>query len=156
MTGACSAIGIVGMGVISDMIGRRQAAIISYFLSIAGVLALILVSVLHAFWPVWLFVLCFGLMQGVRGPIILALVATAFRGGAVGSIFGALTLAAGIGAACGSWTSGYLHDLTDGYVASFLLGVCGSAVGLTLFTILPSLAEEGVSMRKVPVPVVDQ
>ena len=151
VTGACSAIGIVGMGVISDMIGRRRAALASYVLSISGVIALIMVAVLHTFWPVWLFVLMFGLMQGVRGPIILALVATVFRGGAVGSIFGALTLAAGLGAATGSWTSGYLHDLSGGYAPSFLLGISGSAVGMLLFWALPSLAENHVSKRDPPV-----
>jgi MFS family permease len=148
MTGACSAIGIIGMGAISDRIGRRRAALISYVLSVAGVVALILVAQLGVFWPVYLFVLLFGLMQGVRGPIILALVATVFRGGAVGSIFGALTLAPGIGAALGSWGSGYLHDLTGGYFASFALGIAGSCVGMALFWALPSLAENHVATRK--------
>jgi MFS family permease len=152
MTGAFSAVGIIGMGAISDQIGRRRAALISYALSIAGVTALIAVAFVHAFWPVYLFVLMFGLMQGVRGPIILALVATAFRGGAVGSIFGALTLAPGLGAALGSWASGYLHDLTGGYTASFLLGIAGSCVGMILFWILPSLAENHVAVRRTAAP----
>ncbi len=142
MTGACSVVGIISMGAISDRIGRRRAALISYAISIAGVLALITVVPLAAFWPVYLFILLFGLMQGVRGPIILALVATVFRGGAVGSIFGALTLAPGIGAAVGSWGSGYLHDLTGGYFASFALGIAGSCIGMFLFWALPSLAED--------------
>jgi MFS family permease len=153
MTGACSAVGIIGMGAISDRIGRRRAALISYVLSILGVLALLLVAPLSAFWPVYLFVVLFGLMQGVRGPIILALVATVFRGGAVGSIFGALTLAPGIGAALGSWASGYLHDITGGYAASFLLGVTGSVIGMAIFWALPSL-EKGSRIRQaMPVAV---
>ena len=142
MTGACSAIGIVAMGAISDRIGRRHAAIISYVSSILGVLALIGVASLHVFWPVYGFILLFGLMQGVRGPIILALVATVFRGGAVGSIFGALTLAPGLGAAIGAWGSGYLHDITGGYAASFLLGITGSLVGMISFWLLPSVGNE--------------
>ena len=142
MTGACSAVGIIAMGAISDRIGRRAAALISYVLSIAGVLALIAVAGLHAFWPVYGFILLFGLMQGVRGPIILALVATVFRGGSVGSIFGALTLAPGLGAAVGSWGSGYLHDITGGYAASFLLGITGSMAGMILFWLLPNVGDE--------------
>ncbi|MEQ1614721.1 MAG: MFS transporter [Hyphomicrobiaceae bacterium] len=148
MTGACSVIGIISMGAISDRIGRRRAALISYVMSIAGVMALILVAQLSAFWPVYLFILLFGLMQGVRGPIILALVATVFRGASVGSIFGALTLAPGLGAAVGSWGSGYLHDVTDGYFASFALGILGSCVGMFLFWSLPSLAENHVATRR--------
>lgn len=142
LTGACSAIGIIGMGAISDGIGRRHAALISYASSILGVVFLILVATSKSLWHVYGFVLLFGLMQGVRGPIILALVATLYRGGAVGSIFGALTLAPGLGAAVGAWGSGYLHDLTDAYTASFMLGICGSIVGMTLFWLLPSLRNE--------------
>ncbi len=142
MTGACSAIGIVAMGAISDRIGRRSAALISYVSSIAGVLALISVAALQAFWPVYGFVLLFGLMQGVRGPIILALVATVFRGGSVGGIFGALTVAPGLGAAIGAWGSGYLHDLTGGYAASFSLGIAGSVVGMFLFWLFPRVGDE--------------
>lgn len=153
MVGACSAIGIISMGAISDRIGRRRAAIVSYGLSIAGVLALMAVAPLHAFWPVYLFILLFGLMQGVRGPIILALVATVFRGGAVGSIFGALTLAPGIGAAVGSWGSGYLHDLTGGYYASFILGLSGSLVGMTLFWLQSDLERDHGPPRARSVPV---
>lgn len=141
MAGAFAAVGIVGMGAISDRIGRRRAAMISYLLSIAGVLCLILVKPLQAFWPVYLFILLFGLMQGARGPLILALVATVFRGGSVGSIFGALTLAPGLGAAIGSWGSGYLHDLTGDYVASFALGISGSIVGMILFWMMRGLTE---------------
>ena len=142
MTGACSAVGIMMMGAISDRIGRRRAAILSYICSIAGVASLIAVAGLHAFWPAYVFIVLFGLMQGVRGPIILALVATVFRGGSVGSIFGALTLAPGLGAAIGSWGSGYLHDITAGYAASFLLGITGSLVGMTLFWLLPGVGDE--------------
>lgn len=149
MTGAASVVGIISMGAISDRIGRRRAALISYALSISGVLALILVAQLRAFWPVYLFILLFGLMQGVRGPIILALVATVFRGASVGSIFGTLTLAPGLGAAVGSWGSGYLHDLTGGYSASFALGIAGSCVGMFLFWSLPSLAENYIATRRV-------
>ena len=142
MTGACSAIGIVAMGAMSDRIGRRRTALISYASSIAGVLALISVALLQTFWPVYGFILLFGLMQGVRGPIILALVATLFRGGSVGSIFGALTLAPGLGAAFGAWGSGYLHDLTGGYAASFSLGIAGSVTGMMLFWLLPRVGDE--------------
>jgi MFS family permease len=142
LTGACSAIGIISMGSISDRIGRRSAALFSYASSIAGVLALISVSIWHSFWPVYAFIVLFGLMQGVRGPIILALVATVFRGGSVGSIFGALTVAPGLGAALGAWGSGYLHDLTDGYTASFSLGIAGSVTGMILFWLLPRVGDE--------------
>ena len=54
-----------------------------------------------AWYPTWIlvygFVLCFGLMQGARGPVIAVMVSILFRGGSVGTIFGALALGLGLG-----------------------------------------------------------
>ena len=75
-------------------------------MTIVGALALI-ATVLHpSMILLYTFVICFGLMQGARGPILVALVSVLYPGGGVGSIFGALSLALGIGAAFGSWAVG--------------------------------------------------
>jgi hypothetical protein len=62
-----------------------------------------------ALWPAQLLlyaiVVLFGLMQGARGPIVVAMVTQLFPGG-VGAIYGALSLAQGFGAGLGSWISG--------------------------------------------------
>ena len=133
MTGMLSAAGIVAMGWLSDRIGRLPAVTLSYFSSMLGTLSLLAVAWHPSMALVWGFVVLFGIMQGVRGPIIVALVATLYRGGSVGSIFGAMSLALGTGAALGSWASGLLHDLTRGYTASFGLALMGSLMGLAMF-----------------------
>jgi hypothetical protein len=88
------------------------------------------------------FVVCFGLMQGARGPILVALVSVLYPGGGVGSIFGALSLGLGIGAAFGSWASGLLYQIAGGYTASFGLAVLSSAAGMLIFLLVPSLRHE--------------
>lgn len=145
MTGALSVVGIVGIGWLSDRIGRRQAVSLSYVFSILGTSSLILVALAPSMLLVYGFVLCFGLMQGARGPVILAFITVLFPGGGIGAIFGTMSLAMGVGAAIGSLASGWLHELTHAYYASFLLGVLGSLLGLSNFWIVPSLRYEQVA-----------
>jgi MFS family permease len=142
MTGALSVIGIITIGWLSDRIGRRQAVSLSYVSSIIGTTSLILVGLFPSLLLVYSFVLFFGLMQGARGPIILAYIAVLFPGGGVGGIFGTISLAMGVGAGIGSLLSGWLHQVTDAYFASFFLGVLGSVMGLLMFWIVPSVRHE--------------
>jgi MFS family permease len=96
-------------------------------------------------WPtlllVYAFVLLFGLMQGARGPIIIATVARLFPGGGVGAIYGTLSLAMGSGAGLGSWGSAALYEITGSYLASFGLAAAAACAGLLTFWCVPSLRE---------------
>jgi MFS family permease len=148
LAGMLSAIGIVAVGWMSDRFGRRQTATLSYLSTITGILALLSVSLHPTVALVYGFVLFFGLMQGARGPIIVAMVAALFPGG-VGAVYGTLSVAQGVGAGFGSWFSGFLYELTGSYTASFLLAICGSVAGLATFWVVRSLREERVA----PVPV---
>jgi len=87
----------------------------------------------------------FGLMQGARGPIIVAMVAVLFPGG-VGAIYGTLSVAQGLGAGLGSWISGLLYELTGSYIVSFALAICGCLAGLASFWVVRSLREERIAV----------
>jgi MFS family permease len=153
LSGMLSAIGIVAMGWLSDRFGRRQAATLSYISTIVGIAALALVSLSPTLALVYAFVFFFGLMQGARGPIIVAMVAVLFPGG-IGAIYGTLAVAQGLGAALGSWGSGLLYELTGGYIVSFMVGICGSLAGLATFWVVKSLREEKVASPVVrPAPL---
>ncbi len=140
--GLLSTLGIVAIGWMSDRFGRLTTVTISYLITILGVLALIATIHNPSFFLMYVFVVCFGLMQGARGPILVALVSVLYPGGGVGSIFGALSLGAGIGAALGSWASGLLHEVAGGYTASFGLAVISSTAGMLVFLLVPSLRRE--------------
>jgi predicted MFS family arabinose efflux permease len=144
MTGMLSAFGIVAIGWLSDRVGRIPTALISYMITLSGIIALILV----ASWPslvlVYAFVIPFGLMQGARGPIIVSMISHLYRGGRVGSIFGMLSIAMGSGQATGSLASGLLQQWTGAYTASFSLGVFGCLCGMASFWFVPSLRHERI------------
>ncbi len=142
MTGMLSAFGILGVGWMSDRIGRLPTVTVSYLLSIAGTTSLLLVAIWPSLALVYGFVLFFGSMQGARGPIIVALLAKLYRGGGIGGIFGMLSIAMGLGQALGSFASGLLQDWTQAYFASFSLGILGSSMGLLMFWLVPSLRRE--------------
>ena len=114
-----------------------------------GIAALMLVSVWPSLVLVYAFVLFFGLMQGARGPIIIALVARLFPGGGVGTIYGTLSLAMGLGAGLGSWSSGLLYEWTGNYIASFALAIAAALLGLSMFWGARSLREERVETARV-------
>lgn len=145
MIGMLSTIGIVGSGWLSDRFGRLPTVTLSYIMSIIGAGLLILVATWPSLIVLYSFVLIFGLVQGARGPIIVSLVPVLFPGGGVGAIFGALSLALGLGAAVGSWGSGLLHQWTDGYAASFGLGIIGSMCGIASFWLTSSLRNERIA-----------
>src|SRR5207244_651768 len=104
LAGMLSAIGIIGVGWLSDRFGRRQTATLSYLSTIIGIVALALVSLWPTLGLVYAFVFFFGLMQGARGPIIVTMIANLFPGG-VGAVYGLLSVAQGLGAGFGSWAS---------------------------------------------------
>jgi len=147
MTGMLSILGILGTGWLSDRFGRRQTATLTYVSTLLGILSLAAITL----WPsrvlLYGFVVFFGLVQGARGPIVVALVAKLFAGGGVGGIYGVLSLAAGLGAALGSWMSGLLYQATGTYLASFVLALIGALVGLAGFWVVRSLREERVAPR---------
>jgi MFS family permease len=144
MAGALSTIGIIAVASLSDVIGRRQAATLSYASTILGILSLLLTATYPSVLLVYGFVLFFGVMQGVRGPIILATIATLFRGGQVGTIFGTLMLAAGLGGAGGSYASGLLHDWTGTDAASFFVAIAACCVGVAVFWLVPSIRNQRI------------
>ena len=76
--GMLSAFGIIGVGWLSDRFGRRQTATLTYLSTIIGIVALSLVTLFPSLLLVYAFVFFFGLMQGARGPIIVAMVAQLF------------------------------------------------------------------------------
>jgi MFS family permease len=151
LTGMLSVVGILGIGWLSDRFGHLRTASLSYLSTIVGIATLMLVSAWSSLVLVYVFVLFFGLMQGARGPIIIVLVTRLFPGG-VGTVYGTLSLAMGLGAALGSWASGALYEQTGNYLASFTLAIAAALSGLGMFWGVRALREEGGAPDQARVP----
>ena len=139
LTGTLSVIGMLGMGWLARRIGERRAAALSYTSTILGIVSLMVVSVQPQLIWVYGFVLFFGSNQGARGPMVATVAARLFAGRGFSGIYGAMTTGLGVGGAIGSYTSGWLHDVTDAYYASFGMAIALAMCGLMPFLLMPAL-----------------
>jgi MFS family permease len=123
-----SAPGRVIFGVVADRLGRPGALATSFAMSIAGIGCLLLVRDLSTVWFVYAFVAAFGLSFGARGPILTGMTAGHFGGPTFGTIYGAISLAHGLGTALGPWAAGALFDRTGDYGLTFGLSMLSLGV----------------------------
>jgi MFS family permease len=138
-SGVLLAIGMVSVSLLDGLLGRRGAILLAYGLSVAGIIMLWL---LRAYPNVWLlagFVICFGSTLGSRGPLISATAMSLFRGPRVGTIFGAISLGSGLGAALGSWSGGLIHDFTNSYDLMIAFALVNVLLGMMPFLVVPAL-----------------
>jgi MFS family permease len=136
---AATAFGFVGMlsvcsvamsGFLSDRYGHRQTVTASFVGTGGGIVVLFAMTFFPYGILLGLYVLVFGLCQGMRGPIISSVATKYFAGPRVSTIYGTIYATNAVGAAIGALAGGVLHDLSGGYRAGFLfaLVVMGFAV----------------------------
>ncbi|MGE0701336.1 MAG: MFS transporter [Hyphomicrobiaceae bacterium] len=148
--GLCGMLSLIGNASISplvDRFGQRLMITLSYLGTVIGILCLAVLPSHPSMLLVYAWVLLFGINQGTRGPVISTLVATLFAGGGVGRVYGTIALGMGFGAASGSWLSGILHDMTGGYLASFLVAAGAAALGMATFWTVPLLDDARAASR---------
>ena len=140
-SGIVLVVGMMSISWLDRIIGRRSSILISYALSIGGI---VLLWLLRSYPNIWLlagFILTFGSMVGSRGPLITATAMKIYRGQRVGTIFGTLTIGIGLGAAIGSWSGGLIHDLTGHYEAVFAFSLLNTIFGMAPFLFVRALRE---------------
>jgi MFS family permease len=113
--GMLSAASIMSSGFVSDRFGYRQTVTASFVGTASGLLTLLAITAVPAFFLLVLFVPLFGLCMGVRGPIVASVSTRYFAGPHAATIYGAIYASNALGAALGSFVGGLLHDLTGGY-----------------------------------------
>ena len=119
-------VGLIGLGHLSDRIGREwgwTAACGGYVVCYALLLVLE-----HVPSAVLMYVMVAS--QGLLGYGIAALFgsvsADVFQGPRFGTIFGTLSLGAGLGAAAGPWAAGIVFDIGGSYAPAFALAIAFS------------------------------
>ena len=121
------------------MIGRRRSVLLSYAISIIGIVLLWLLQYYPNYWLLTGFVVTFGSMIGSRGPLITATAMKIFRGERVGTIFGTISIGSGLGSAFGAWSGGLLHDWTHSYNPLMAFALVTVVLGMIPFLVVPAL-----------------
>ena len=131
--------GMLGVTSLDGLIGRRPSVLISYAISIVGILLLWLLQYYPNYIVLTGFVVTFGSMIGSRGPLITATAIKIFRGERVGTIFGTISIGSGLGSALGSWSGGLLHDFTHSYTPLIIFSLVNVVLGMLPFLVVPAL-----------------
>ena len=131
--------GMLGVSWLDGLIGRRPAVLLSYAISIAGIVMLWALQWYPNYWLLTGFVVCFGSMIGSRGPLITATAMKIFRGERVGTIYGTITIGTGLGSALGSWGGGLIHQWSHSYDPLIAFSLMAVVLGMIPFLAVPAL-----------------
>lgn len=138
-SGVLLVIGMLTISWLDSLIGRLRAILLSYSLTMGGIVLLWLLHYHPTLWLLGGFLICFGSTIGSRGPLITATAMNLFRGKRVGTIFGTISIGSGLGSALGSWTGGLIHDWSHSYDLVLAFALVNVAIGMIPFLIAPAL-----------------
>jgi MFS family permease len=131
--------GMLSVSSLDTIIGRRPSVLLSYAISMLGIVLLWLLQWYPNFWMLTGFVVCFGSMIGSRGPLLAATAMKIFRGERLGTIYGTITIGSGLGSAFGSWGGGLIHDWTHSYNPLLAFAFVAVILGMIPFLLVPAL-----------------
>ena len=110
--GGSSMISRLGIGFLSDRIGRKRSILISLLIQLGGAILLLFCGEL---WMFFIFSALFGLGMGGWSGTVPSLPADYFGSKATATILGFMVLFAGVGVGLGPLAGGYIFDVTCSY-----------------------------------------
>ena len=136
VSGVPGIIGRIVMGITVDRIGNRQAFIIGFILAAASALWLLIAKEM---WALYLFAVILGFSWGGLATVRAPMVAEIFGLGSLGVLLGITELAVAIGHAIGSFSAGWIFDVTGSYQSALLIT---AALSIAAAVIVPLLRPE--------------
>lgn len=123
--------GRVGCGWVTDRVGRAPAYTMAMLCAMLGMGALLGMSRDNAAWMLVVFVTIYGISKGSGSIVIAAKAADVFQGERLGTIFGLISAASGLGGALGPWWAGWLVDRAGSYTPAIVWSVlmAGLSIG---------------------------
>ncbi len=129
LTGFFTIFAMIGMGTVSDRIGREWAYHVGSASLIAGILVILYIDAMPRLLLLFLYPPVFAAGFGSRQSLYPTIVADIFHGAHFGAIIGVLAVCIGLGAGIGPWLAGHLHDLSGSYASS-----CWTAIVLCVLS----------------------
>jgi MFS family permease len=145
--GMLSIFGIMTSGWAGDRIGYRATVTVTFVSSFIGIASLLAYSFTRAPSLVVLFIVCFGLAQGARGPIVSSLAASHFGGPGFATIYGTMFAWMSVAGALGTFIAGFLYDFTGGYRAGFVFSMACVLVAVSPFWVTRPLEKKRVLLQ---------
>jgi len=133
VAGGATIVGRLLLGIASDRIGRKAAAITCTLLH---AVAMVCLAQAQDLGTLYLFALLFGLGWGGMGPIMAAIIGDTFGLGKMGAILGVLDAGFNVGAAIGPVIGGLIFDVSHSYFLAFSLGAAVMLVATLLITLI--------------------
>ncbi|MCG8493116.1 MAG: MFS transporter [Sneathiellales bacterium] len=147
LTGMFIPVGMISCGYLLTRFNNIVVSLATYVITIAATLCLWAFDTPEKYWALYGFILLFGLTMGSRGPVVGSLAARIFRGRSFGAIYGSITTGGGLGAASGSFLSGWIYDITLSYDAVFFFAVTCLAIGALPFIVVPRIRRAGLEQK---------
>ncbi len=131
LTGFFTIFTMIGMGILSDRVGREWAYTIGSAALVGGILVILFLDEMPRVLLIGLYPPLFAVGFGSRQALYPTIAADIFHGAHFGSIIGVLAVCIGIGSGVGPWLAGYLHDLSGSYASS-----CWAAMVLVMLSLV--------------------
>jgi MFS family permease len=128
--GLTGIVGQITLGHLSDRVGREWAWTAAGLGYIACYVALLLLPRYPTSMMMYVIVGSQGLLGYGLTSVFGAIPAELFQGRRYGTIFGTLSLGAGLGAACGPWLTGAIYDRFGSYTSAWWLALSLSAFSI--------------------------
>ena len=139
LIGGSSLLGRLGIGRLSDTIGRKGPALVCALLQ-AGALLWLIWS--RDVWMFYAFAIPYGFLWGGFSTIITALIGDIFGVRSIGSIMGVATVGWSLGAAAGPTIGGVIFDVTGNYFMAFAVGAVSMLIATLLIIPIDREADE--------------
>jgi MFS family permease len=120
-TAFCGIFGQIGIGALSDRIGREPCWTIAGLGFAVASGAFIALEQTGASWLMWLAVGAQGLFGYGLAALFGAVIAEIFAGKRLAGIFAAISISGNIGGGMGAWMMGAIYDVTGSYRTGFAL-----------------------------------
>ena len=138
VTGLVSIGGKIGWGTLSDRTTRPLAYSLAFACVAASIGGLVLAGWYPKSYLPHLYAVLVGVGYGAMAPLPPAIASDLFAGPDFSMIFGALYTMGGFGLAAGTWSAGWIFDLTGSYATALWIGLAMAALSpLLMWMVAP-------------------